>query len=70
MAQILIVTESPDGEGEVVYRERVGCVHLEAPHYGPQLVERVNWAVRDAQELERSNRAKAGMGHPWQPRSD
>jgi hypothetical protein len=53
MAQILIVTESPDGNGEVVYRERVGSVHLEAPHYGPQLVERVNWAVRDAQDLER-----------------
>jgi hypothetical protein len=62
MAQILIVTESPDGEGEVVYRERVGSVHLEAPHYGPQLVERVNWAVRDAQELERQRRIDQAAG--------
>jgi hypothetical protein len=62
MAQILIVTESPDGEGEVVYRERVGSVHLEAPHYGPQLVERVNWAVRDAQELERRQKLDRAAG--------
>jgi hypothetical protein len=56
MAQILIVTDSPDGHGEVVYRERLGSVHLESAHFGSQLVERVNWAVRDAQDLERRRR--------------
>jgi hypothetical protein len=52
MAQILVLTESTDAPGEVVYSESVGSVHLEG-HAGAQLVERLRWAVRDAQVAER-----------------
>jgi hypothetical protein len=51
MAQILVVTEPSEAEGEVVYSESVGSVHLEG-HAGAQLVERLRWAVRDAQVAE------------------
>jgi hypothetical protein len=51
MPQILVVTEATDAEGEVVYSENVGAVHLEG-HAGAQLVERLRWAVRDAQAAE------------------
>jgi hypothetical protein len=51
MAQILVVTEPSEVEGEVVYSESVGSVHLEG-HAGAQLVERLRWAVRDAQVAE------------------
>ena len=51
MAQILVVTEPSDNDGEVVYSESVGSVHLEG-HAGAQLVERLRWAVRDAQVAE------------------
>lgn len=50
MPQILVITDTPEG-GEVVYRESVGPVHLEG-HAGAQLVERLRWAVRDAQVAE------------------
>jgi hypothetical protein len=52
MAQILVLTDSTDAAGEVVYSESVGSVHLEG-HAGAQLVERLRWAVRDAQVAER-----------------
>ena len=51
MAQILVITDTSEVDGEVVYRESVGAVHLEG-HAGAQLVERLRWAVRDAQVAE------------------
>ncbi|HEX4670262.1 MAG TPA: hypothetical protein VH275_09865 [Solirubrobacterales bacterium] len=36
----------------VVYRERVLSSDLESDHFSGQLVERVGWAVSDANELE------------------
>jgi hypothetical protein len=48
---ILVLTEATDADGEVVYSENVGSVHLEG-HAGTQLVERLRWAVHDAQVAE------------------
>ena len=48
MPQILIVTNSTDSTGEVVYRERVDAVHLASEHSRRQLAERLAWAVGDA----------------------
>jgi len=56
MAQILIVADPPgEDAGTVVYRERVASTDLESNHFSGQLVERVGWAVRDADRLEREN---------------
>jgi hypothetical protein len=51
MAQILVLSEPSEADGEVIYSESVGSVHLEG-HAGAQLVERLRWAVRDAQVAE------------------
>ncbi len=59
MAQILVLTDTADADGEVVYSENVGAVHLEG-QAGAQLVERLSWAVRDAQVAE--HRAPAAGG--------
>lgn len=54
MPQIVVVTDSPtETPGKVVYRERISSSDLESAHFSGQLVERVGWAVRDANELER-----------------
>ena len=58
MAQILVLTDTADADGEVVYSESVGSVHLEG-HAGAQLVERLRWAVRDAQVAEHRAMLKA-----------
>jgi hypothetical protein len=57
MPQILIVTDSPQNAGEVVYRERIVSTDLESDHFSGQLVERVGWAVLDADQLEHQARA-------------
>jgi len=54
MPQILVVADSQaDPSSAVVYRERISSADLESAHFSGQLVERVGWAVRDANELER-----------------
>ncbi len=67
MPQILIVTDSPENPGEVVYRESVSAVHLASAHSGDQLVERLAWAVGDATVAERRARQHpqvAAMNRP------
>ncbi len=68
MAQILVVTDSrEEAESTIVYRERVMPTDLESDHFSGQLVERVGWAVSDADRIEhedlRSPRARAGARH-------
>lgn len=53
MPQILIVTDTPEeAASTVVYRERIATTDLESDHFSGQLVERVGWAVLDADEIE------------------
>lgn len=52
MPQILVVADSSQGSDEVVYRERVARSSLESEHFADQLMERVGWAVGDADDLE------------------
>jgi hypothetical protein len=57
MPQILVVTNNLEQTpGTVVYRERVAPTDLESDHFSGQLVERVGWAVLDADQLEQGNR--------------
>jgi hypothetical protein len=56
MPQIVVVTDSPtEAPGKVVYRERISSSDLESAHFSGQLVERVGWAVRDANVIERKS---------------
>lgn len=53
MPQILVVADSPgESDSTVVYRERIATTDLESDHFSGQLVERVGWAVQDADRLE------------------
>ncbi|HEX6687700.1 MAG TPA: hypothetical protein VF085_03435 [Solirubrobacterales bacterium] len=62
MPQILVVTEPREADGTVVYRERVSLSDLESDHFSGQLVERVGWAMRDADELERKDGPEVSEG--------
>jgi hypothetical protein len=53
--QILVITDNRDETaGEVVYRERIALSDLESTHFSGQLVERLGWAVEDADRSEHS----------------
>lgn len=63
MAQILVIADRPEEAGTtVVYRERIESADLESDHFSGQLVERVGWAVEDADRVERN-------GVPTDPRA-
>jgi MFS family permease len=53
MPQLMIATDRHgEDAGTVVYRERVSLSDLESDHFSGQLVERVGWALHDADEIE------------------
>lgn len=55
MARIIVVAEPAESFGsQVVFQERVVPVHLESEHSSAQLIERLGWAIVDADELERA----------------
>jgi hypothetical protein len=62
MPQILVVADvAEETANTLVYRERVATTDLESDHFSGQLVERVGWAVRDADEIEqKGHRATPG----------
>jgi hypothetical protein len=62
MPQILVVTNiHDDTASSVVYREQISLNDLESDHFSGQLVERVGWAMLDADELEQ----KAGQDNSF-----
>jgi hypothetical protein len=62
MPQILVVADTPQQSQQpqdaIVYRERVVPTDLESDHFSGQLIERVGWAVLDADELEHDDAAE------------
>lgn len=60
MPQVIVLADPVDGDdGPVMFRERVSGSDFESPHFAGQLVERIGWAVGDAEELTRRNRRAA-----------
>jgi hypothetical protein len=55
MPQIIVTSDrgAAFGEGAVTFRERVTVADFDSDHFGKQLVERLGWAVGDADAVER-----------------
>jgi hypothetical protein len=53
MAKIIVQADDPTGHAPVLLEESVSPVHLSTGHAANQLIERLNWALTDAEELER-----------------
>lgn len=58
MPQIIVIADEPTGEGQppIMLQERVSVSDFESPHFANQLVERLGWAVGDADEITRGGR--------------
>jgi len=61
MPRIIVTTDSPllPGSSSVVLDELVQSVHLSTGHAASQLVERLAWAISDAEDAERVRPAAA-----------
>ena len=52
MPKVIVVSEHNSGEQRVTLEERVVPLHLEDEHSAAQLVERLGWAIVDAEHVE------------------
>jgi hypothetical protein len=75
MPQIIVTADrgAAFGEGAVTLRERVSVADFESEHFATQLVERLGWAVGDADEAERVGEIEAHaetIADPDEPTTD
>jgi hypothetical protein len=49
-----IIVMSTEREGAITLDERVASADMESGHHAAQLIERVGWAVHDADEAEQT----------------
>jgi hypothetical protein len=53
MPRMIVTTEPPDrAHAEVMLDEHVATDDLESDHFAAQLVERIGWALADAESAE------------------
>lgn len=69
MPKIIIRTDAPGHEARfITLSERLVADNLESSHYAAQLIERISWAVEDAEVLEAhaagAQAPPAGAGRP------
>jgi hypothetical protein len=64
MPQIIVAADrgAAFGEGAVTFRERVNVADFESGHFAAQLVERLGWAVEDADVVEHSQQEPGETG--------
>ena len=60
MVRINVTTEQSD---QVLLNEHVGSEHLNDGHAAAQLIERLRWAVTDAEDAERALSDGGRNGH-------
>lgn len=67
MTEIIVVAGTPKNrDPAVLLRERVRITDLESEHFADQLIERLGWALLDADDIERGEQG-ASQARP--PRS-
>jgi hypothetical protein len=55
MPRIIVMSDqSTEGAGTITLDERVAAADLHTEHHSAQLIERVGWAVHDADDAEGS----------------
>jgi len=60
MPRIIVATDPSETGSEIVLlQERLVASNMESDHYAGQLIERIEWAVRDAEEIAGPDREKA-----------
>jgi len=60
MPQIIVTADKATDRADtsVMLRERVNLSDFESDHFAAQLVERLGWAVSDADEVEQDKRER------------
>ncbi len=56
MPRVIVITEDrkPGDEESVLLNEQVHSIHLDTEHSAGQFIQRLGWAISDAEDAERS----------------
>ena len=54
--RIIVTTDPPDYDAPVTLDERVDVIHVSDQHASVQLLERLSWAIEDAERAEHPER--------------
>jgi len=70
MPQIIVAADrgAAFGDGTVTFRETVNIADFESQHFATQLVERLGWAVEDADRVEQAPPAADDRARSRAPR--
>ncbi len=52
MPRIIVTADPPDADSPVTLNEQVESVHVDSAHASRQLLDRVVWAIQDAERVE------------------
>jgi hypothetical protein len=56
VASIIVVADTDAGDARgFLFKERVNAPLLDDPHFSSQLIERMGWALADAEQAERAS---------------
>ncbi|MGO8905825.1 MAG: hypothetical protein ACLQMH_09420 [Solirubrobacteraceae bacterium] len=70
MHRVMVISElSNRGNGGVLLDERIQSVHLSDDHSAMQLIERLGWAIDDAEVAERVQGRTQARGRVRSPRA-
>lgn len=64
MPQIIVQAAPGERPGSVTLQERVNGNDLNSDHFAGQLVERIGWALLDAEDIEESAERRGGLVQP------
>jgi hypothetical protein len=65
MPRVIVTTDQSEGDGEaVLLDELLHPVHLSTDHSARQFIERLGWAISDAEDLERAERQPVASALP------
>ncbi len=59
MPRVIVTTDSTENDTPVMLDEQVGAVHVHNEHTSRQLLERLVWAIEDAERAEHATHAHA-----------
>lgn len=63
MPRVIVTTNLPPrGEPAILLDEHLSTVHLSSDHAASQLIERLTWAIRDAERAELDRLARPLIG--------
>ena len=69
MPRVMVISDEQDSTSSVLLDEQVSSIHLDSEHSAWQFIERLGWAISDAEDAEQRLRAAEPHDAERRPRA-